>query len=253
MGITQGVLKLAAPLPKLERFDSYLFIGPHPDDIEIGAGASVAKLVAVGKKVSFLICTDGRYGGDFAPPEELIEIRRQEARKSAEKLGVKDVYFLNLCDGGFYSEEELLRGMAQMIGKVQPDAVFAPDPDVTSECHADHLNVGRAAKRMAYFAPYGNIMRNYDAEPAAVKALALYMTAKPTGFIKTSGYLKAQLEAIFDCHLSQFPKASTEGKSVRLYLKLRAAEYGIRCLCRSAEGFRMLGVTQMHCLPEAGK
>ena len=47
---------------------------------------------------------------------------------------------------------------------------------------------------------------------------------------------------------------SATGKSIELYLKLRAADFGLRTLSRSAEGFRVLGGrTQMHCLPEAGK
>ena len=46
MSISSAVIKLAAPLPKIEQFDSFLFIGPHPDDIEIGAGATAAKLAA---------------------------------------------------------------------------------------------------------------------------------------------------------------------------------------------------------------
>ena len=46
---------------------------------------------------------------------------------------------------------------------------------------------------------------------------------------------------------------SATGKSIELYLKLRAADFGLRTLSRSAEGFRALGRRQMHCLPEAGK
>ena len=46
---------------------------------------------------------------------------------------------------------------------------------------------------------------------------------------------------------------SATGKSVELYLKLRAADFGRRTLSRSAEGFRALGRRQIHCLPEAGK
>ncbi|MBQ9863559.1 MAG: PIG-L family deacetylase, partial [Lachnospiraceae bacterium] len=62
MGLTSLALKIATPIPKIESFENYLFIGPHPDDIEIGAGATVSKLVKLGKKVSFLICLDGRFG-----------------------------------------------------------------------------------------------------------------------------------------------------------------------------------------------
>ena len=42
MSITKAVLHFAAPLPKIESFDRFLFLGPHPDDIEIGAGATAA-------------------------------------------------------------------------------------------------------------------------------------------------------------------------------------------------------------------
>ena len=62
MGITKLAIKFAAPFPKVQNFDRYLFVGPHPDDIEIGAGATVAALAAQGKNICFLICTNGRYG-----------------------------------------------------------------------------------------------------------------------------------------------------------------------------------------------
>ena len=62
MGITKLALRVAAPFPKVQSFSKYLFVGPHPDDIEIGAGATVAALAAQGKSICFLICTDGRYG-----------------------------------------------------------------------------------------------------------------------------------------------------------------------------------------------
>ena len=59
MGLTKLAIKFAAPFPKVESFERYLFLGPHPDDIEIGAGATVAALAAQGKTICFLICTDG--------------------------------------------------------------------------------------------------------------------------------------------------------------------------------------------------
>lgn len=249
MSLTSLAIKLAAPLPKIEEYEAYLFIGPHPDDIEIGAGATAAKLARMGKRVTFLICTDGRYGGNAAPPEELIKIRREEAVRSAAVLGVTDVRFLNFCDGGFYSEEKLLSAVAEIIGEVKPDVIFAPDPDVKSECHSDHLNIGRAAKILAQFAPYSGVMAHYGAESADVRALCLYMTASPNRYVNTTGFLKTQLSAIFDIHKSQFPEGSP---SIELYLKLRAFDFGVHALCRTAEGFRVLGATQMHCLPEAG-
>ena len=256
MGLTKWILKLAAPTPHIEQYESFLFVGPHPDDIEIGAGATAAKLVAAGKRVRFLVCIDGRYGTGNAPAgiegDKLVELRQIEAKNSAQKLGVKEVSFLNLCDGGFYEQKELIEGIAREVVEFQPDVILAPDPCVTSECHADHLNVGNAAKQVAYFGPYAEIMQGYGAQMAPVKAVAFYMTAKPNRFVKTSGYLKQQRDAIFTSHLSQFPEGCADGESIKLYLKLRSIDYGLRSWKGCAEGFRVLGVTQMHYLPEAG-
>ena len=255
MGLTKFILKFAAPVPQIEDFDRYLFIGPHPDDIEIGAGATAAKLAASGKNVCFLICIDGRYGDGNAPEgvfgDALVQLRQKEARQAAKVLGVSDVRFLNLCDGGYYDQNELLKKAAEVIGDFQPDVIFAPDPDVKSECHIDHINVGKMAKRAACLGPYPGVMGHLNVSAAPIKALALYMTAKPNRFVNTTGYLKKQLQSIFCCHLSQFPKDCEEGKSIQLYLKLRSFEFGLLSFSKCAEGFRVLGPTQMHCLPEA--
>ena len=176
MSLTSLAIRFAAPLPDLEAFDRYLFIGPHPDDIEVGAGATAAKLAAAGKKVCFLVCLDGRFGLENAPagtsPDELALLRMEEARRSARVLGVDDLRFLGLSDGGLYEEKALFRAIAAVVGDFGPDVIFAPDPCVSSECHADHLNVGNAARRVACFAPFKEIMEAYGAAAADVKALA---------------------------------------------------------------------------------
>ena len=107
MSLTARIAALAAPLPRLESFQRYLFIGPHPDDIEVGAGATAAKLCAMGKEVSFLICTDGRFGLGNAPagttPEQLAELRRRESVTAAAVLGVTEGRFLvcSVANGRF--------------------------------------------------------------------------------------------------------------------------------------------------------
>lgn len=256
MSLIKLILKAAVPTPKIENYRRYLFVGPHPDDIEIGAGATAAKLAAMGKEICFLVCLDGRFGDGNAPEDirgdALVALRKQEAIASAAMLGIHDVRFLDLCDGGFYEQQELVSKLAQVVGDFQPDVILAPDPDVTSECHADHLNVGRAAKQVAYFAPYGGIMERYGASAAPVQVLAFFMTAKPNRYVKTGNYLRLQLKSIFENHLSQFPEGCADAKSIALYLKLRAIDFGLRSGKGLAEGFRVLGVTHMHCFPEAG-
>ena len=268
MSILSRIIRTAVPIPTVESFDKYLFIGPHPDDIEIGAGATAAKLAALGKKVTFLVCLDGRYGLENAPEgitsEELIEIRKKEAVASAKMLGVSDVRFLGLSDGGFYrtgleggeipDEGSLLAKMAKVIGEVQPDIIFATDPDVKSECHTDHINVGECAKRLAFFAPFKDIMAKFGAGNAQVKAIAFYMTGKPNRYVGTGKRLiDKQLASVFECHKSQYPEGCPDIDSLKLYINLRAFFFGLRSFKGQAEGFRVLGRTHMHCLPEAEK
>ena len=255
MSLTTIIIKRAVPVPYPEAFDRFLFVGPHPDDIEIGAGATAAKLVSMGKEVSFLVCLDGRFGLENAAegttPDQLAEIRKEETLSGAETLGVKSVSFLGLSDGGLYEAKDLYDGIARAIGEAQPEIVFAPDPCSISECHADHLNVGEAVRRAAFFAPFPEIMASCGAKSADVKAVAFYMTAKPNRYVGTKGFTRIQREALL-CHKSQFPEDSDAFKSIDTYLKLRSLDFGIRSFTGSAEGFRVLGKTHMHCLPEAG-
>lgn len=254
MGLTRLALKIAAPVPKIEKFSRYLFIGPHPDDIEIGCGATVAKLAEAGKQITFLILTDGRFGDGHSggiKGDELAMLRKQEALDSAEHLGVTDVRFLDLCDGGFYDQEEMIREIARIVGECDPELIFAPDPDTGRELHIDHLNAGRVSSHIACMAPYPGIMERYGAAGAGVKGIVFYMTAKANRFVKiTDKMFTLQNEAIFEHHTSQFPEGSKEARSLALYLKLRSVDFGLRNLCKRAEGFRVLGETQMHCLPE---
>ena len=89
---------------------------------------------------------------------------------------------------------------------------------------------------------------------APLKAVAFYMTARPNRYVITSpALLKLQLDSIFLCHETQFPEGTADRKQIPLYLKLRSRLFGLRRLRAAAEGFRVLGRTQMHCMPEAGR
>ena len=253
MGLTRRVLKIAAPVPGIEGFTRYLFIGPHPDDIEIGCGATVAKLAAEGRQITFLILTDGRYGDGNSGGvrgDELAALRREESIKAAGYLGVDDVRFLDLSDGGFYSYDDMLKGIAEVVGECRPELIFAPDPETGRELHIDHLNAGRAASHIAYMAPYPGIMEKYGAASADVQGIAYYMTARPNRYVRIpKECFSRQQEALY-FHRSQFPRGSDAAKQFSIYIRLRSADFGLRNLCAHAEGFRVLGQTHMHCVPE---
>jgi LmbE family N-acetylglucosaminyl deacetylase len=139
-----------------------------------------------------------------------------------------------------------------VISSFQPDVIFAPDPAPASECHVDHLNVGKAVRTLAVNSAVPGIMNKLGASAIPLKAVAFYMTAKPNVFMKTTGFVKKQLSALFDNHLSQYPEGCPDRDAIKLYFKLRARDFGLRSFHVTAEGFRMLGTIHMHCLPEAG-
>lgn len=256
MSLTRLAIKIAVPKAKITNYDRYLFVGPHPDDIEIGAGGLISKLVKMGKKISLVICTDGRFGMENCPgknEEELAEIRKQEALASAKILGVSEenVYFLGFSDGGFYDKKEMEYAIAKVLGKTKPEMVFCPDPLTKNECHKDHLVIGDVVRKVSYFSPFYIIMEKYGTEKVDFKAIAFYMTDKPNQIVKISSKdFENQMKAIFECHLSQYPKNCSATSALQTYLKIKSFDLGIRKCTLHAEGYRVLDITRMHCLPE---
>lgn len=254
MSLTAPFLSLAAPLPKLLAHERYLFIGPHPDDIEVGCAPTVRRLTELNKEVRFLIVTDGRMGSVTGlSGGELVSVRQAEAKRSAALLGVpeENVRFLPFHDGGMYPMQDAAKAIALEIAAFRADVIFAPDADVKSECHLDHIKVGQAAKFAVNMAPYAPIMRGFGTEAVyAPKALALYFTDKPNAFIRTGKRAKLRREAL-SCHESQF--SGCELNKICSYFTLRSIKMGLHCFALKADGYRALSPVHWHCFPEAGE
>lgn len=107
----------------------------HPDDAELGAGGTIAKYVAAGKKVGIIDLTRGELGTRGTP-----EIRIQEATKAASILGVEIRENLDLRDGFFANDEESQRCIMRVVRKYQPEIVIT---NALEDRHPDH---GRASK-----------------------------------------------------------------------------------------------------------
>ncbi len=246
-----AIMKRVTPIPRLASFERYLFVGPHPDDIEVACAPSVRTLTRAGKHVSFLILTDGRMGA-LDPAlygDELVKIRQQEALASAALLGVTDVTFLPFHDGGMYRMEDAACEIAKQIVRLKPDAVFAPDPNVISECHVDHIKTGLAAKMSMNMAPFTGVMQSIGASGShAVQALAFYYTDKANAYLPVGSCFCARAEALA-CHKSQFDEKTAS--SICMYFKLRSIRFGLRRLRGLSDGYRTLSPTHMHCFPEA--
>ncbi len=246
-----SILKKAVPIPKLTNFDRFLFVGPHPDDIEVSCGGTVARLTSLGKTVTFAIVTDGSVGSidNSLSSDEIVKIRKNESLDSAKLLGVQDVRFLNYVDGGDYTVDSVSKNLTEIILEVKPQAVFCPDYTVRSECHPDHLKAGQAATKAVFYSSWDKLTERFNLQ-GSVKdiVIAYYYTSNPNAYVSVTKTSKTHIEAI-SVHKSQF--AENDIRSFKLYFNMRERRFGTRCGKLRAEGFRVLASTHQHCFPEA--
>lgn len=240
------LLKKTVPIPDLTKYDSYLFVGPHPDDIELGCGGAVTTLVASGKRIKFVIATNGCVGSidQSIDKQNLISLRQKETVAAAKLLGVEDVSFLPFDDGGDYTENEMSREIAKVILEFCPDVVFAPDSRCRSEYHPDHLKVGNAVTNTFFFCEWKKQTEKLGVDKThATKCLALYFTDKPNAYIKVKSF--EQKIAALRCHKSQFTSRDIE--ALLPYFSIRNVRY------HDKEAFRAMTPTHMHCFPEGSE
>ncbi len=129
----------------------------HPDDVDFGAGGTVARWVADGLATSLLIVTRGDSGGfDDTPREQMPALREAEQRAAAAELGVTDVVFLDGYRDGYLTPTiDLRRDIARVIRRVRPDRVLTNSPlrrweRIAGPSHPDHLAVGEATTCAVY-------------------------------------------------------------------------------------------------------
>jgi LmbE family N-acetylglucosaminyl deacetylase len=124
---------------------SALAIGAHPDDVEFGCGATLAKWAAAGCIVHHLVCTDGSKG-TWDQDEDLAELvaRRQgEQRDAAKALGATgEVVFLGWPDGELESGLRQRREVAYWVRRLRPEVVLGHDPWKRYRLHPDHRHAG---------------------------------------------------------------------------------------------------------------
>ncbi len=137
------------PLPSLpdEEFRKVLCVVAHPDDVEYGTSAAVAKWVDQGVEVAYLLLTAGEAGMQI-PPEEVGPLRAGEQRKACEVVGVSDLTILDHPDGMLVYGLDLRRDIARRIREFQPDVVVTGAWDVEAPWglnQADHRVAGLCA------------------------------------------------------------------------------------------------------------
>ena len=112
-----------------------LAFGAHPDDIELGCGGTISRLVKNGHKADFVYMTSGEAGSDKIEAKELQEIREAEAKEGAKILGASSVEFLRLCDIHAERKREDLISIIKLIRQKKPDVIFTHSKEDQSEDH----------------------------------------------------------------------------------------------------------------------
>ncbi|MEO6020929.1 MAG: PIG-L deacetylase family protein [Knoellia sp.] len=113
--------------PLAEDFTSVLCVVAHPDDIEYGTAAAVARWTTAGKTVTYFLLTRGEAGIDTMAPEQAGPTREAEERASAAVVGVTEVDFGDHRDGNVEYSLNLRRDIAREIRRRRPDLVIAGD------------------------------------------------------------------------------------------------------------------------------
>lgn len=107
-----------------------LAVGAHPDDMDFGASATIARFVQEGATAYYIVATDGSRGsGDpEMTHEHLAEIRKEEQLAAARALGIKEVFFLGHTDTQLLSDLKLKEQITRIIREVRPNIVITMDP-----------------------------------------------------------------------------------------------------------------------------
>src|SRR5690349_23589152 len=129
-------------------FESVLCVVAHPDDIEYGTAAAVARWTDAGKQVTYFLLTRGEAGIDTMHPDEAAVVREKEERDGAALVGVTEVDFGTHRDGVVEYGVDLRRDIAREIRRRRPDVVVTGhygDRFVRGMLNqADHRAVGLA-------------------------------------------------------------------------------------------------------------
>ncbi|PVV83294.1 PIG-L deacetylase family protein [Dehalogenimonas alkenigignens] len=181
--------------------DRVLVIFAHPDDAEFTSGGTIGKWALEGRKVSYVVCTDGSKGAetDRIDTADLIATRQTEQRRAAVILGVTDITFLKCPDGELVDNRGISAELTRMIRVLRPQTLLTWDPWRPYQLHADHRVTGYAALDavMAAGNPRYFPEQLVDGlEPHQVEEVYLFGTDQPDIWVDISASFDLKVEAI---------------------------------------------------------
>jgi LmbE family N-acetylglucosaminyl deacetylase len=206
---TTGPPTVALPVPARA-----LAIGAHPDDIEFGCGATLARWAAAGCRVHHLVLTDGSKGSwdPDADLAALVVAREAECRAAAAVLdglpGGQDggdadrVRFLRRIDGELVDDADGRRQVARVIREVRPTVVLGHDPWRRYRLHPDHRHAGFLALGALVAARDPHFFPELGLAPHRPEHLLLWEPDLPNHVEPATGFAALKVEALL-IHASQ--------------------------------------------------
>lgn len=242
------IIKQLMKVPDINELTKVLCIQPHPDDNEIGMGATIAKFTASNCRVDYLTVTDGSLGdnGFIKFEGSLSEVRKNEARAAGKVLGVSNYFWLDYFDGSLENIHKLAHQMAEIIRAEQYDAIFCPDPWLPYEAHQDHIVTGKSAAQAAINCSLKKYPADTETDPVTLKAVGFYFTNRPNTKNVITSFFDKKFEAIAE-HKSQTSPEILELYRGFFYEQGKELS-GTEEVC---EGFKVLAPLHMHCFPSA--
>ncbi len=232
----------------LEVPGSALAVGAHPDDVEFGCGATLAKWAAQGCSVHHLVCTDGSKGSwDPAKDRaELVVERQVEQRAAAKALGATgECVFLGWVDGELESGLRQRWELAYWIRRLRPEVVLGHDPWKRWRLHPDHRHAGFLAVEGVVAARDPHFFPEQQLGHHRPRSVLLWEADEADHVEDVSGSVDAKLAALLE-HRSQYrsthriddPGDPVQVAAFRTRMEERLAEMGALAGVEQGEAFK---------------
>ena len=218
-----------------------LAFGAHPDDIELGCGATIAKEVSLGKKVGIVDLTQGELGTRGS-----AELRMIEANNAAKILGVSVRENVGFADGFFTNDKKHQLEIIKMIRKYRPDIVLC---NAIDDRHIDHGKGSKLVSDACFLSGLVKIETELEGKqqekwrPKHVYHYIQWKNIAPDFVIDVTGFIHKKQAAVL-AYSSQFydpnskePESPITSKTFIESINYRSRDLGRLIGVEYAEGF----------------
>ena len=218
-----------------------LAFGAHPDDVELGCGATITKEVSLGKKVGVVDLTRGELGTRGS-----AELRIIEANNAAKIMGVSVRENLGFSDGFFINDKKHQLEVIKMIRKYKPDVVLC---NAIDDRHIDHGKGSKLVSDACFLSGLLKIETEVEGKqqekwrPKQVYHYIQWKNIEPDFVIDVTGFIDAKTDAVL-AYSSQFydpksnePETPITSKNFIDSINYRARDLGRLIGVEYAEGF----------------